>query len=56
MWPDKFHYIIDCLKGSSDEIDPHVSIELLSNLKKLSVNKRDDQLKDIAQKYNFSEA
>jgi len=54
MWPDKFHYIDDSLKGSSNELDLNVSMEILSNLKKLPVIKREGQLKHIAQEYNVS--
>jgi peptidoglycan/xylan/chitin deacetylase (PgdA/CDA1 family) len=54
MWPDKFHYIVECLRSSCNEFNLKVSKELLSNLKKLPVNNRDDQLKNIAQKYNIN--
>lgn len=54
MWPDKFYYIVEQLRGSCDELDWKISLELLSKLKKLPVNKRDDQLKDLSQKYNIS--
>jgi peptidoglycan/xylan/chitin deacetylase (PgdA/CDA1 family) len=54
MWPDKFYYLEECLKGSSNELNTTVSRNLLSNLKKLSVDKRNEQIKDMAQKYNIS--
>jgi peptidoglycan/xylan/chitin deacetylase (PgdA/CDA1 family) len=54
MWPDKFYYIVECLKGSSHEMNVNVSQEILSNLKKLPVKKRDEQLIEMAQKHNIN--
>ena len=53
MWPDKFNYIEEKLRGSSNELNLKVSKQILANLKKLPVNKRDEQIRDIAQNYNI---
>jgi len=54
MWPDKFHYIVESIKGGPKDFNSTNFDDLLLNLKKRKVHKRNIDLKALAQKYNVS--
>jgi len=51
MWPDKFQYVMECSRKATNEINSVKSKDLLTNLKNLPVNERNNFLKDIAEQF-----
>jgi len=53
MWPDKFHYIAECIKTNSNGYNSKVFKELLFDLKQLPVKIRDGKINNLAKKYKI---